>query len=162
MFKSQHIRLFAVSILCGAMLLCGAPIAGAQGLSRIVVDIPFDFIVNGKTLPAGRYAVQKALPNAGTALYIGDVGNNDLGTSFMTNSAVALEAPNRAELIFHHYGSTYFLSEVWTGTNTIGYRLPRSRAERIAARGDRSDDSRGGTARTAHGTEDTVIGATSK
>jgi hypothetical protein len=121
------------SIVFSAMAFCGAASAGAQELSRIVVEVPFEFIVNGKTLPAGRYRVQRQFSDSDSVFYIGREGGAE-GTSFTTSSALDMSAPNNAALVFHHYGSTYYLSEILTGSRNTGYRLPVSRAERAAAR----------------------------
>src|SRR5262249_6804691 len=129
MIKLQHIKSIVASVsLLGAMLFCGTPGVAAQGLSSIVVDVPFDFIVNGKTLPAGKYHVHRALVDADTVLYINKVGSGE-GTSFTTNAAICFSTPNKTALIFHHYGSEHYLAEIWTGSNNIGYRLPVSKAE---------------------------------
>jgi hypothetical protein len=40
------------------------------------------------------------------------------------------DAREKASLIFHQYGDSYFLSEVWTGADEYGLALPKSRAER--------------------------------
>jgi len=143
MITLQHIKSLIASVsLLGAMLFCGSHGVAAQGLSSIVVDVPFDFIVNGKTLPAGKYRVHRALVDADTVLYINKVGSDE-GTSFTTNAAISLSTPNKTALIFHHYGSEHYLAEIWTGSNNIGYRLPVSRAEQAAARVARTDTSKG-------------------
>ena len=143
MIKLNHLKSIAASAgLFGAMLFCATPGAAAQGLSRIVVDVPFEFIVNGKTLPAGRYSVSAVHPDSGCVLYIKKDGTNE-GTSFTTNAAVNMSAPNKIALIFHHYGSDHYLAEVWTGSNNIGYRLPVSKGELAAARIGRPNESKG-------------------
>jgi hypothetical protein len=143
MIRLQHAKSIVASIsLLAAMLLCGAPGARAEAPWSIVVDIPFEFIVSGKTLPAGKYRVHKPLPDSDCVLYISKDGSDE-GASFTTNAALNLAAPNKAALIFHHYGSEHYLSEVWTGSNNIGYRLPISKAEQAAARIGRPDESKG-------------------
>src|SRR5262245_25229390 len=134
MAKLQQIKsIVASASLLGAMLFCGSPAVTAQGLSSIVVDVPFEFVVNGKTLPAGKYRVHRALVDADTVLYINKEGTDE-GTSFTTNAAVSFSTPNKTALIFHHYGSEHYLAEIWTGSNNIGYRLPASKGEQAAAR----------------------------
>jgi len=141
MFKLHHLKSIAVSAgLFAAMLFCAAPGAAAQGPSRIVIDVPFEFIVNGKTLPAGKYSVTAVHPDSGYVLYIRKDGTNE-GTVFTTNAAVNKGAPNKIALIFHHYGSDHYLAEVWTGSNNVGYRLPATNAELAAARIGKPDES---------------------
>jgi hypothetical protein len=133
------------SILLGAMLACGA--ASARELQPIVVDVPFEFIVNGKTLPAGKYTVRRQVQDSECVFYISRQGGGE-GTSFTINAAVDMSAPNNASLIFHHYGSAYYLAEVVTGSNNTGYRLPVSNAERAAARAGTSAEPKSNTAGT--------------
>jgi len=134
MIKLLNVKAFVVSAsLLGAMLFCGASGVAAQGLPSIVVDVPFDFIVNGKTLPSGKYRVHRTFVDSDSVLYINRVGSDE-GTSFTTNAAMSLSSPNKTALIFHHYGSEHYLAEIWTGANNIGYRLPVSKSEQLAAR----------------------------
>jgi hypothetical protein len=44
-------------LTAGAMLLCAAGTAGADTLFE--AKVPFPFVVNGRTLPAGKYRVQR-------------------------------------------------------------------------------------------------------
>ena len=53
--KRNYFRMFAVSF--GAAVLAAAAYAGDS--DRLVVDVPYDFVVNGKTLPAGKYDVKR-------------------------------------------------------------------------------------------------------
>jgi len=53
--KWNFFRGFVVSF--GAAVLAVAAYAGDS--DRLVVDIPYDFVVNGKTLPAGKYNVKR-------------------------------------------------------------------------------------------------------
>src|SRR5215813_5729478 len=51
-----HIRKLVVSL--GATLLAAAAASAAEP-DRLVVNVPYDFVVNGKTLPAGKYDVKR-------------------------------------------------------------------------------------------------------
>jgi len=51
-----YVRRLVVSF--GAALLAAAA-ATAGEPDRLVVDVPYDFVVDGKTLPAGRYNVKR-------------------------------------------------------------------------------------------------------
>lgn len=53
--KRNYLRMFVVSF--GAAVLAAAAYAGDS--DRLVVDVPYDFVVNGKTLPAGKYDVKR-------------------------------------------------------------------------------------------------------
>jgi len=161
MMKSVRIKLLMAPILFGAALFCGTGSARAEQLPPIVVDVPFEFTVNGKTLPAGRYRVTRPMADSASVLYIRKEGGTE-GASFTTNAAIDKSAENKAGLIFHHYGATYYLAEVVTGSNNTGYRLPVSEGERIAARVDRNSNQKSGTEKTASQPEKAVVGPKSK
>ena len=92
-------------------------------------DIPFDFIVNGKTLPAGNYEV-KRLNDEPEGLIIRSVDNKHDHAVFETESTQQNRMPRHDQIVFDRYGDTYFLSEVLTGGMETGRRLAPTRAER--------------------------------
>jgi len=47
---------FLLTLIC---LLGLGSAANAQGRGQIVVELPFEFVVSGKTLPAGTYTVSR-------------------------------------------------------------------------------------------------------
>ncbi len=102
----------------------------AAGLSSTVVaNIPFDFNVAGKTLPAGKYTVAKAstqgiliIKNVEKGLAAGVIGQNADGKN-----------DGKAELQFRRYGNQYFLASVTDGNNTS--EMLMTKTERKAARG---------------------------
>ena len=110
-------------------LLLAAP-ALAQTVS-MKVNGPFDFIVNGKTLPAGEYRVDAISTSTGTIA----IRNSEKAAKILalTNGRESLEASETSKLVFHRYGSQYFLAQVWSAGNSEGRELPRSRAEREVA-----------------------------
>jgi len=92
-------------------------------------NIPFDFIVNGKTLPAGNYEV-KRLNDEPEGLIIRSVDNKHDHAVFETESTQQNRMPRHDQIVFDRYGDTYFLSEVLTGGMETGRRLAPTRAER--------------------------------
>jgi hypothetical protein len=93
-------------------------IAGAHAQS-VQAKVPFAFKVGSTQLPAGTYAI-----------------NNEIGTNFVTvrnvqtGSSVATvgrrESPskNTNKLIFHRYGSQYFLTTILGSQGSQGMSLP--------------------------------------
>ena len=104
----------------------------AQSARGVRADVPFDFIVGDRTLPAGKISVHAAsTSNAGPL----SITNYDKGQSTFRMSQL-LRGPNTPEqgkLVFHRYGNQYFLAEVWIpGSATLG--LTKSRSERAVER----------------------------
>ncbi len=90
----------------------------------LVADIPFAFVVAKTTLPPGRYIIHTLDENLG----VHDRQNQGLFVA--AHSAQRPAQENSSKLVFHRYGDTYFLSEVWVRGNSIGKALFPSRAER--------------------------------
>jgi hypothetical protein len=98
----------------------------AQTSTTVKAQIPFEFVANGKTMPAGECTIAVVLSSGMTLLSISS------GKQHAYALPIADESPNarkKTVLVFHQYGDRYFL----TGINRekgIGYQLPPSRLER--------------------------------
>jgi hypothetical protein len=115
-------------IALSATLLLAASISFAQTKEGdIVINIPFAFTVAGSTLPPGHYIVTRLNNNLG----IHDRENRGLFAP--THSAQRPAHENTTKIVFHRYGDTYFLSEVWASGDSLGRVLFPSRAERELA-----------------------------
>src|SRR5262245_14576659 len=112
----------------GSLLLIGS--AGAQEPgTRIRAQIPFDFTVKGKTLPAGEYDITRVMDEPITLLLRNVHDKHD---EVVVETAPKLERtmPKRDELIFNRYGDTYFLSDVFTAGEQTGEELRTTHQER--------------------------------
>jgi hypothetical protein len=106
--------------------------ANAQSVSRIVADIPFEFSVGYKAMPAGEYAVKPA--NAtGNALMIRSADGKSAAIR-LTQETERAKNDTPARLVFHRYGERYFLAEVWNGFENTGRQLLTSQEERAIER----------------------------
>ena len=118
----------SVLALClGFALMIAAPVRAQLPGTSIRASIPFDFVIKGKTLPAGSYEIRR-ITDEPQGLDIYSRSNHD-NVMFETD-AVQTRTFHRAELVFHRYGNTYFLYEIWTPGENVGRELPTSRAER--------------------------------
>ena len=119
-------KLFAVVGL--ALLL--AVSANAQS-TKVKADIPFNFMVNGETLPAGEYTIQSGTSD--TTLQISSY-DRKVGLVTLANSCENLKPVENSKLVFHRYGDQYFLAQIWTENSTRGRELPKSAREVEVAR----------------------------
>jgi len=121
----------ALRITLSMALLLAATVGFAQTKEGdVVVDVPFAFVAAGKTLPAGHYIVS----HVSDSLRIHDRENR--GMFVPTHSVQRPLHENESKLVFHRYGETYFLSEVWVGGSNLGRTLFTTKAEReLAERG---------------------------
>lgn len=97
--------------------------------SAIRVSIPFDFTVEGRTLPAGDYEVRR-ISDEPTGLLIQNVRRRRDEAMFQTEPRDERRIPNHSLLVFHRYGDSYFLSEVMTAGQETAEDLRPTRAER--------------------------------
>jgi hypothetical protein len=123
--KKQIFAIAACVVLAGfAPALCHA-----QDALRSTV--PFAFQASDKTMPAGEYDVQRAMPHTPTLLKI---QSRDLSHAVFvaTNGADGVNKDAQAKLVFHCYAGECFLSQVWTGSQ--GRQLLPSRREKEVSR----------------------------
>jgi len=101
----------------------------AQSERSKTTNIPFDFIVGGKTLPAGDYTVE---PNRRDSDQVWLVQSRDghANVLFATLPVRASETQEKTRLVFHKYGDQYFLSQIWTAGGNSGRELRMRRLER--------------------------------
>lgn len=121
-------RVTMLVLLLTMALVTAVTTANGQSQHRVNAKVPFEFIVGDKTLAAADYRIN----TVGEALAI----RNADATNSVIRLANTIAAKERksARLVFHRYGNTYFLSEVWEGGDRIGAGLVESRQERAARR----------------------------
>jgi hypothetical protein len=97
--------------LAGALVLCGGATASAAGLPVMEVKVPFPFVVNGQTLPAGRYMVEE---EDGSILLLRGEKDNRAST---LASTIAIDGRDPAGAVpmleFTHNENQYRLSSIW-------------------------------------------------
>jgi hypothetical protein len=125
--KNKVLATLALSILVGSL---AAPLS-AQTIT-LKANIPFQFVVEGKTMPAGEYLLQK-----GGSLFVSlrSFGEKSAVLSPVISSGILDSGTrNEAKLYFHRYGDQYFLSGIWDGYIDKGLVLPESHTERELAK----------------------------
>jgi len=124
------------SAFLGLGLLLAVSAAQAQE-PRLKANIPFDFVVGDRVLPAGEYQVS-AMGASGQAIAI----LSEKATAFMVTSACVSSGPSKSsKLVFHAMGGRYFLSQVWTEGYSQGRQLRESKAQiELAKNGTTSKD----------------------
>ena len=95
----------------------------------IQADVPFDFIVGNRTMPAGEYSL--ALNGSGS-LRVSKTSGNEITGITAVQVAGSVDATPR--LLFHRYGDRHYLVEVWMGEMSMSHRLFTSPAELESAK----------------------------
>jgi hypothetical protein len=102
-------------------LVINVPFAAAQSAKA---NVPFDFAIAGKTMPAGTYTVS-------------EISDSQIRVANTESTATLLMRAQReerldyqsAKMVFHKYGDKYFLAEVWNGAGATGLHIPASKWE---------------------------------
>src|SRR5205807_2934375 len=116
-----------VSLLGVFGLLLVAACANAQSL-KVTANVPFNFVVDKATLPAGAYSIESISSAASSTLLI---QNSDarIQMAVLPNSAQSLNASESTRLVFHRYADHYFLAQIWVSGNTSGRQFRMSSRE---------------------------------
>ena len=130
--KRQFVNSLSMFVMITGVFAMAVVSANGQSI-RLAAQVPFDFVVGDKALPAGEYNVNSFIQD-GSALVIRTAEATDSAMR-LTNSIVAKD-PNKSQsrLVFHRYGRTYFLAEVWRGGDSEGRQLLQSKQERAMRR----------------------------
>lgn len=109
------------------VMLSGMAAAQLHSNSRIVAQVPFEFVAANMVVPAGECVVQPTNMNGKTLM----IRNAEAKVALFSAWSPA-EGQQRASnyaLVFNHYGDRYFLSGIRLEGSKFTYRLPESKAE---------------------------------
>ena len=94
----------------------------AMGQTGIQVDIPFNFVAMGKSLPAGHYKFARFLTPSGSMWSIADDQGRDV--MVMNTNLDGSQKAHRPSLVFLQAGGTYSLIQIWDWNS--GRDVPQS------------------------------------
>jgi hypothetical protein len=114
------------------VLLLVAGSAYAQTVN-LTANVPFDFIVNGRSMPAGLYVIRTVGEATSAGIHLKNT-SSDEQTLVLPHAAEAANPSSESKLVFHRYGSAYFLYQIWREGSTAGSELPKSSREAELAR----------------------------
>jgi hypothetical protein len=117
-----------VSVFLALLVAACLPVVGQTALR---VDIPFNFVAAGKSLPAGHYRVSR-LPISDCAWYI---SNDHTGASMLTHLGESKQN-SHPSLVFQRAGGTYSL--VVIRTDNSGWEVPQSHVKQTLVSKDGS------------------------
>ncbi len=122
--KSKNV--YGTLMIIALALLVSVPITQAQARER--ANVPFDYSLNQKTMPAGSYEISSV---GGSTLAVRNLKTGEasmLIASMRVQASQAVGTPN-PKLVFHKYGDQYFLAEIWDGQSNTGIALHESKRE---------------------------------
>jgi hypothetical protein len=115
--------------------------AKAQVVDQIVVTIPFEFVVAGKTLPAGTYRVNRVSDDRWAGLILSSFENR--ASAIVLPNEVESAPAEKAQVSFETAGDEHFLSKIETADNV--FTFPVSRAAILLASGKSHTDTPSGS-----------------
>ena len=120
--------------LAGAILLIGITAASAQvdPQSKITTNVPFSFVVDGKTYPAGTYSFGRLDTIGGDSSQLVMYGPKDSSTILNTVPTIAAKEAKDTNLVFEKVAGQYFLTQIWGKGDAEGAKLIETSAEKKA------------------------------
>jgi len=111
------------ALAAGPIVLCAAGAARADTSIMLEAKVPFAFVVNGQSFPAGTYAVQRDDTSSSVLLIRGEHGTH--ASAFVTTSPDGGHDPAGARpiLTFTRHENQYRLSSIWQSASE-GWDVP--------------------------------------
>ena len=124
-----------IKIPLGVSILILGAIVGANAQindgSAVKFDVSHSFVINGKTLPAGKYSISTVSATDGEVLKLQSMDGKE-AMLFSILQKIHNEPAKNTELVFDQIGDTYFLTEIRTKGNEVGIQVEKSRSEKEA------------------------------
>jgi hypothetical protein len=99
-------------VMVGFLSLLAVGSASGQQEAKVEANIPFQFTVEGKVLPAGQYTLTRKVGDD----FFRVVGPDNAGVLAPVITRLGGEihtTPADAHIVFDKLGDTYYLSEIW-------------------------------------------------
>jgi hypothetical protein len=110
-----------IILLCLSVILTG--VAQAQSAHSFEVEIPFPFILGDRTLPAGKYLVQRIDPAKPNVLMFKNADTRIV--RLVLTHRVESESPSAvSSMIFRRRQEKLYLFQIWTGGDKDGNQIP--------------------------------------
>ncbi len=120
-----------------ALVACIAfvTLAVVPGHAQVLIkaDVPFEFCAGHGVLPAGEYSIAGASAANQVLLLSSGMRKVELFMPNTTDWRRNYAAPSK--LVFHRYGSEYFLAEIWTSDNAVRTLALHPRERHLAKAG---------------------------
>jgi hypothetical protein len=114
---------FKSILVLACLVIVSATLVDAQTNRRFVIDIPFDFIVAGETLPAGKYTVERFDSTRPNVLAIKNSDHHMMRVFLARRVERVNHLRRSSNLVFKQRGSAYYLYQVWVAEDFAGNQL---------------------------------------
>jgi hypothetical protein len=113
-------RIIAIALFAASSLAAAGNLSAQDHMVK--ANIPFDFTVSGKVLPAGTYTISSLSPSA---IQVRNANGHVAELSIVRDDDKRSTTP---VLVFNRYGNQYFLHEI-LAANALNVAVPRSKRE---------------------------------
>lgn len=128
------------SVLLTLTCVLGLGVAARATIrNEIVVTLPFEFVVSGKTLPAGTYTLSRVSDDKLGGLLL----SNDHASVLVFPITVGSASSDQPEVSFERVGDQRFLSSIRTAYDVYSIPVPRAAIMEAAARRLRQNSTAG-------------------
>ena len=128
----------ATAVMC--LFIMGRT-ALAQDPDALVVNVPFEFVVAARSLPPGRYRIERISFDAHSGLIIKGQDSSALVLPIAVDDGSVTQS---AALDFERIGENYVLAKVETPDHAYDLAVPRSTSALVKVK-DHADEVHGGT-----------------
>ena len=126
--RKQYLR-----ILIALIGVVGSGVtARAQDLDKVVAKIPYEFVVDGKTFPAGSYRVDRVSGLDQRKLVLRNLDNQ--ASALVVPVSVENNFADHVRISFEHVGEELFLSKIETAEHIFTIPVSRSAIMEAAAK----------------------------
>ncbi len=121
------------SLLLTLICLLGLGVAAkAETRREIVVTLPFEFVVSGKTLPAGTYTVSRFSDDKFGGLILSSFENRT--SVFVHPVEIESASADKPQVSFERVGEQHFLTRIQTANDVYNIHVSRLAIMEAAAR----------------------------
>jgi hypothetical protein len=107
-----------------------AAVTRAQEFDQIIVNAPHEFVVAGKTLPAGPYRVHRGSDFNTWTLVMTNLESRD--SVYLLSDGVSPTREDKPAVSFQHIGDQYFLSKIETADHIFSIPVDAKAAQVVA------------------------------
>ena len=126
-------QLYMLVTIIALITVAGLSSARAQTTVLLKANVPFEFSVGSKTMPAGQYTVSciGSVSSLRTLVLRSSDGHESI---LVRTISVSGKIQDNAKLVFDRYGDRYFFAQAWLPSESTGMQAPKSRTEKRIAR----------------------------
>ena len=116
-------QLVVTVLLLLSLIVSRANSVAAQSAYRFRVEVPFQFVLSGQTLPAGTYVIERTDPVKPNIVTLKKV-DGEIVRVVLTQRVEKDEPSTASSLIFINRKGKHYLFQVWTVAAMNGNQIP--------------------------------------